>query len=372
MSGDLVGSRPLDAAPVAALTRWEAVHESQTGASHVRDGTVCQDDSTSWAMTYSDGTSWAFIAVADGHGSAAYFRSDRGARLAVEALTSAVRAFHTAALSADSQAPTVDWDDWAPRHVVARWREGVLRDLTADPPRFGDREAGVVRFLDRLRTSEGYDGIRGLERQFEAFARYADANPVPRPEEALDPERFGRWQLKAYGATLLGVLIGPESLHWLAIGDGAIVAITGGEPSYLVEPPTEAIANETPSLCAHDAIRSVRAGTVDLRSGLVPSAIVASTDGVVNSYETREGFFQFCVDIARAAQPTDDFHRQLADWLATISSKGSGDDMSVAMAWANEPAPQDAPTEASDDGAADAETLAEAGDEEHGSGHAER
>ncbi|MGH9466889.1 MAG: protein phosphatase 2C domain-containing protein, partial [Terriglobales bacterium] len=58
---------------------WQAAGASVRGAQHERQGLSGQD---AWTWEERDGS--AFIAVADGHGSAPSARSDVGARLAVE------------------------------------------------------------------------------------------------------------------------------------------------------------------------------------------------------------------------------------------------------------------------------------------------
>jgi hypothetical protein len=346
------------------------------GAGHGREGIGCQDRS---AATVSDGTDgwgqtasgeWAYVIVSDGHGSASSFRSDIGARFAVEALEQAFRelkewlldppepgAVHPLAATPTPSTPppasAATWGDrlyrshwkrWAPLTVVNTWRTRVHEHLLWEPPDLRHPEPGLNRFFTQMERREGWESLYRLLGQVEAFRCYAqersrDEAPGPLPPIAgdWDGERFGSWQAVAYGATLLGVLIGPEALYWFRIGDGAMMQIVGGQPSVLVQPPAEAIANETPSLCGDKAVNSIDAGSRALASGHIPSAIVLTSDGVPNSYTEPEGFLDFCRDIARAAgKPRDELARKLPTWLQEISRAGSGDDMSVAMAWATE------------------------------------
>lgn len=358
MSGEAVGAVPaVREGRIGAGRSWSVVKATQPGAAHVTAGLPCQDASLAGRW---EGGAWACVIVSDGHGSERYFRSERGSGLAVEVLANAFATLYQSIMAstddplARSRPPA--WEEWAARRVVAEWRTAVHSDLLCDPPRVptdGDSDRSLDRFLDRIREREGNAGLKRIFGQFDAFARHADEvrsnglEPSPLPissDPAWDADRLGRWQAEAYGATLLGVLIGPDALHWLQIGDGAMMQIVGGKPGYLVPPPDEAFANETPSLCADDAVRSVRAGTVPLHQGTVPSTIVLTTDGVPNSYEEPAGFLEFCVDIASAAVDTkldpaalEKLEReQLPGWLDGISRIGSGDDMSVALAWAQE------------------------------------
>ena len=333
---------------------WQALSLSQTGASHGRRGTVCEDRSQAGVARADAPWSerglgdWAYVVVADGHGSDNSFRSDRGAELAVAVLTRAFGEFRRALLEPDgytrSSAAAI-WKDSVPQFVVAGWRASIYQDLLADPPSIDAGEAGLGRFLQRVLDQKGHPGLELAYTQLRNFQQHAEethgqvASDTPLPPTSgagWDSASWGAWQAKAYGATLLGVLISPDALHWLQLGDGAMVEISGGEARYLVPPPSEAIGNETPSLSADDAVLSINVGTAPFVKGHVPSAVILATDGVPNSYDEIEGFFAFCRDIALDAPDRGYLERQLPNWLAKISEGGSGDDMSVAMAWATE------------------------------------
>jgi Protein phosphatase 2C len=312
-----------------AARSWRTLHLSVQGATHIRRDVICQDSSGSGVL---DRGRWAYVVVADGHGSRPYFRSDRGARFAVETLVEQFRRFHTYAGEAGTPRAMDDWTADAPRGIVASWRAKVVEDLSSDPPSVSAQTAehvSVRGFLDDVRETHGYGQLlhsvlgRMLGRDEHDGA--VDTGPVP-------------WEMRAYGTTLLGVLVGPDCLFWVQMGDGAMVKIVGGEAVYLVPPPPEAMANQTPSLCDDDAVHRIHAGAERLAPGGVPSTLVLATDGVPNSYETENGFFQFCRDIAQHVGDTADLLDKLQRWLPEISRKGSGDDMSVALAWASEEA----------------------------------
>jgi len=329
---------------------WQTAHVSTIGASHLRNTIECQDHSDSQSF---DSGQWAYVIVADGHGSGRHFRSGRGAEFAVQALREVFLTFqnYTQEFGPEAMVATAkaQWAD-AAQWVVTNWRMRVHADLIADPPRIPQKtggEQGVKRFFDHVVAHEGYDWLATkLFPQLRAFQEYADEQGSGSPEGvpplplSSDPRwdlaRFGNWQAKAYGTTLLGVLIRPDALHWLQLGDGAMVKIVGGQADYLAPPPAEAIANETPSLCDDDAVRKVQLGTMPIVVGDFPSALILTTDGVPNSYEEKAGFFKFCLDIADRANTSPDITPSLERWLPEISRQGSGDDMSVALAWATE------------------------------------
>ncbi len=336
-----------------SLRSWQATHLSIQGDKHVRDGSPCQDHSDSKAL---EGGSWAYVVVADGHGSGRHFRSERGSELAVATLHDVFHSFLRRARDLGEPGVTELGELWTQEidQTVRRWRSKVHADLVRYPakvPGKGDGERAFVRYLDDFTKRNGYAQLELLFWQLRRFDDYAEGvvskeaellGPLPYSTDAeWDQAKFGGWQAKAYGSTVLGVLAGPESLHWVQLGDGAMVQIVGGEASYLVPPPVEALGDLTPSLCDDDAREKLRHGTSAIHNGRVPSAILLATDGVPNSYEDDGGFFRFCQDLAYRAEASPGFSADLPGWLQTISHKGSGDDVSVALAWLTElPAPE--------------------------------
>jgi len=322
-----------------------------TGASHVRGAVVCQDHSVdeSW-----DAGEWAMVAVADGHGSEGHFRSQRGAAFAVAAMRQVFASFRDLNNQPPDVGTRIDWRD-APRILVKNWRARVLHDLVADPPRIPGRdgpEPRIAQYFDDYRQRHGHAALHKLFGQFKAFESYAGSARERKPgsygpgAEDWDADLLGNWHLRAYGSTILGVLIGPAAIHWLQLGDGAMMKVIGGEPRYLCPPPAEALANATPSLCDNDAMYRTLVGTQHVVPGAVPSAVILATDGVPNSFDDHEGFLKFCVDVSAQAVDAGDLRADLLRWLPEISRRGSGDDMSVSMAWATErPASPSAPQE---------------------------
>jgi hypothetical protein len=89
-------------------------------------------------------------------------------------------------------------------------------------------------------------------------------------------------------------------------------------------------------LCDDDAQQKLLTGSVALKPGHTPSAILLTTDGVSNSYTQQDGFFKFCKETAILAGTSPAFPADLPRWLQRISHEGSGDDVSVALAWLRE------------------------------------
>jgi hypothetical protein len=368
------------------LRSWQAAHLSIQGDKHVRDGSPGQDSSDSRAF---EGGSWAYVVVADGHGSDRHFRSDRGSTLAVATMHDVFHSFRRRARELGEPGGTELNELWLAEtdQVVRRWRAKVHADLVKHPARVPgktDGERGFVRYLDDFAKRNGYAQLELLFWQLRRFEEYAqealsnEADMLGSLPYITDPQwdqaKLGGWQAKAYGTTVLGVLAGPESLHWVQLGDGAMVQIIGGEATYLVPPPPEALGNLTPSLCDEDAQEKIRCGSSTISSGHTPSAILLATDGVPNSYADNAGFFKFCRDIAHRAEASPGISADLPGWLQTISSRGSGDDVSVALAWLKElptqkkraRPPDDVPREVPDPDHQVAEQVAQPDDDKSG------
>lgn len=329
---------------MVAPRQWSVYATSVAGHSHTANDLPCQDASDARSL---DEAKWAWAIVADGHGSDRCFRSDRGARLAVAVLGQAFASVQALAASEAERGiatvPTSRWVDWAATRVVGQWREAVARDLLADPP-VVDREPMLGRWLEGVKVRSGWAAASRAVRQVEAFQVFAqdarqhvsEGGPLALRELPGWDDDLGSWQVTAYGCTLLGVLAAPDALHWFQLGDGAMIKITGGVADYLEPPPAEAIANETPSLSSSDAVRAATVGTVHLAAGDVPSTLILTTDGIPNSYESHEGFLQFCTEIGARVYEEGTLQQQMPVWLPEISRKGSGDDMSIAIVYSSE------------------------------------
>src|SRR5215213_10293435 len=99
-------------------TRWRVVGHSVRGATHERAGRPNQD-AIHWTPPSSDRLP-LILAVADGHGSSKSFRSEWGARLAVETAAEVIGDFlqgQSESLSATKRAA----EEWLPAALVRRW-----------------------------------------------------------------------------------------------------------------------------------------------------------------------------------------------------------------------------------------------------------
>ena len=231
------------------------------------------------------------MAVSDGHGSKDSFRSDVGAQFAATIATQLPRTL----LDSGDRAPTpAELDAHADEFVhrlVAKWREQVNEHLGANP---------VTD--DELVDSPGGRAL-------------TDSDP-----------------LRAYGATLLLVVLTDSGALLVQLGDGDIVVLDadGVVSSPLPEDPT-LIANETTSLCMPDAEQRVRSATIDFQQ-IAVQLIFLATDGYGNSFADSTWRDDVAHDFARhlAEHGFDWIEERLPQWLDESAHAG-GDDVSLAL-----------------------------------------
>jgi serine/threonine protein phosphatase PrpC len=263
---------------------------SARGSAHVRDGRPNQDAFGSLAIGR-----WIILAVADGHGAQPHFRSDRGARFAVDAACAELAAF-----SADGARTSDDIDSLRaavpdlPRKILQRWRRLVGVDAQTD---------SIVR-----------------RDQSQAFA----------DEPSL-----------AYGATCIAVALAPGLCLALQIGDGDLIMAGAGEE--LVKPLADdegLLGPQTFSLCQPDAAARFRWALFGAPNPLAePDFILLSTDGLSKSFSGASAFREVGLWLRslREKFAQGDAETLLGGWAEEVARRGAGDDVTL-MAFLRESA----------------------------------
>ncbi|MCF3123207.1 protein phosphatase 2C domain-containing protein [Streptomyces arenae] len=245
----------------------------------------------------------AVLAVADGHGSAAHFRSDLGARWAVEEFTACARAFADEAVRVGEDA--AGWPALRaearrlPQQVGHRWHERALVHEYNSP-------------------SHG--------------ARSPRAAARTRP-----PEQPGVPDLAAYGSTLIGAVLTEHMLFCWQLGDGDVVLVDAGGTPHTPLSTGPDMGDETDSLCEPEPWRKMRSHWQPFTGG-APPCVLLSTDGLSKSFADDQGFLDFATGLGeRAAQQgVAAVQDQLPDWLGR-AAKFSGDDTTLVGAVAAPP-----------------------------------
>ena len=288
MSGD--GSEPRPS------SGWQGVGATVRGSSHERSGTPNQDAFT----LYSDTDPPVQIAVvADGHGSPKSFRSDRGARFAVQTARETLHAT-VARIPPDQTDAVIEAElrEHLPRDLHKAWADAVDADLEHEPFTSDEQQTLVTK-------------------QGEAAADTVRANPR-----------------LAYGATLLAFVATPRFLLFAQLGDGDILLAENGKVIRAIPKDPRLIANETTSLCTPEAWNEVVVFYLPLTPPVPPPDLVLlATDGYGNSYANDADFYRVAADLhARiAARGLGAVAEKLPGWLDATSRGGSGDDITACL-----------------------------------------
>nr|ALS90004.1 protein phosphatase 2C [uncultured bacterium] len=138
---------------------------------------------------------------------------------------------------------------------------------------------------------------------------------------------------RAYGATILTVLVTETFIFYLQLGDGDILLVTdAGQVERPLPKDERLFANETTSLSSENAWPDFRFGFQILEDA-PPALILISTDGYANSFISEEAFLKVGTDILKLIRSDglDEVDRNLETWLAEASHAGSGDDTTLAI-----------------------------------------
>ena len=278
-------------------TEWRVIGESIPGASHIRSGTPNQD--SIFYVRESSRETPIVLSLADGHGSAKCFRSDRGSRFAVKKSVQLVSDFLDERRGKFDVAEIENSKDDLTKEFVKRWREAVEHDLKKEP--FTEKEFQVL-----------------TEKSGAEAKKLVEENP-----------------LLAYGTTSLTVAIENEFIIYMQLGDGDILNISAsGEVKKPLSEDPRLLANETTSMCLPKADKDFRFLVQKISEGDSPTMILLSTDGYLNSFSNEAGFFQAGTDIQTmlaAENGFTDVSDNLKTWLAEATAMGSGDDCTVAI-----------------------------------------
>ncbi|MFM2157589.1 MAG: hypothetical protein RLZZ124_63 [Cyanobacteriota bacterium] len=283
-------------APLAPA--WSApLHRSRQGSSHRRRGTPCQDASIGVTVRAADGIPATLMAVADGHGGQRYWLSDVGSRLACRVAIDLARRD----LTRRRLGPALDpggleqWKQWLavdlPERIVQGWRSAVAAD-----------------WEERQRSGQGRE---------ESFSH------------------------ATYGSTLGLVVMTPRWWAHTGLGDWDLVLLEGGGRAELVSQEEASVGpgEATESLCLPDAGRCF-AGRTAIHAlparATTPLGLVLSTDGLRKSCATDDDHLALArflaAELTGAGSGGGVVSPQLDASLDHISSEGSGDDVSVALA----------------------------------------
>lgn len=261
-----------------------AFHAITRGSLHILTNKPCQDYA---ASCYSK--DYAIGIVADGHGNDRYFRSERGARFAVDVTISILQELLSSTKNM-KQLPKGDWQKQIAASIISRWNDCIEQD-----------QAEEVFTDDELNT-----------------LKESDKNEI----------ELGNWQF-VYGTTLIAVVLTKGCFFGLQIGDGKCVAIdTTGKPQQPIPWDNRCFLNQTTSLCDNDAISLFRFAYTTKN---LPVAVFTASDGVDDTYTTDERLYAFYQALWKMLRDNPDKAvADVHDFLPKMSEQGSHDDISIA------------------------------------------
>lgn len=284
-------------------------HEVRQGLPHpCEDFCGCGQDTAVFAQKKRRRRAYAYIAAADGHGDSACFRSGKGAEFAVMA------ARYVCRTAAEKHAVADLFDSAAvvslASEIVSVWNTLVHVDISSSPV-----------------TEAELTGVENgdLAEQF----------------------RSGRLLTTIYGTTLAAAFFCSDGWFALQIGDGSITACDADGRFVQPVPPDErCFMNRTTSLCDENAADEIRFYV----STELPQAVFCATDGLDDSFNTKAQLSDFyrkllllytdyafdrcgsCTKERCSRSCRDSLaEAEIASYLPTLSSRGSGDDISLAV-----------------------------------------
>lgn len=258
---------------------------SSIGASHIRTGKECQDYSLSKsAETYS-------IAITcDGHGGDNYFRSAVGSKFAAEIALACIDEFLLESVAAPLEKPETALIQLE-KSIIASWNTRVWEHYEANP--FTEDELSSVSDGRRKRLLSG----KSIE--------------------------------STYGTTLIAIAWTQNYWFAVQIGDGKAVKINlDGSADFPIPPNEKCFLNTTTSICDIDALDNFR----HYYSTDLPAALFCGSDGIDDSFIRDDQLYKLYYTIGQSFAESSyaDAMQELEDYLPRLSSKGSGDDVSIA------------------------------------------
>ncbi|MCL4484605.1 MAG: protein phosphatase 2C domain-containing protein [Bacteroidetes bacterium] len=278
------------------MQKLQAFHVCEIGASHIKDGKPCQDFSLSY-----ESRDYAVAIVCDGHGGNKYLRSDRGSRMAAEQTMEAVselmkNRFRKSLMGMKVMDTLLTYPEkfmsQLAANIIYRWRECVEKDFAGEP--FSEKEIAVLtpKELDSFQADDGW--------------------------------------VTAYGTTLIVAVMARNFWFGLQIGDGKCVAVSDkGAFSQPIPWDDSCFLNVTTSLCDVQALSRFRNY---FSAENLPAAIFVGSDGVDDTFGTDDALHDFYQTVLKlfAEKGMEQAKVELQNYLPTLSTKGSQDDIAIA------------------------------------------
>lgn len=279
-------------------------HVVERGARHVQEDLQLQDSAFSENAEITDNSSkyigkYCIAVISDGHGSPQYFRSDRGSKFACQAAKEVFNVVMRNAKDITSHKNQANLK----KLIYQYWQNFVERDLKQEPF-----------------TQEEFEKIQQKMQN-------ADSRDIKKIQSYLNKYQQGDFLQKAYGCTLIAVLLCEKYTIAVQIGDGMCVAFyPDGSCNNPIPIDNKCMANQTSSLCDLN-IDDCRIYIFEKE----PIAVFVASDGIDDSFGNGEGLYNFYREICiKFAENGETYKDTLQQRLYGISKLKSKDDISIA------------------------------------------
>ena len=137
-----------------------------------------------------------------------------------------------------------------------------------------------------------------------------------------------------YATTLLGLVLTNEFYFAIQIGDGNILSIHDDEVVEDVIQPDIQLGVDTYCLSQSEAWTNFKTNIIQPRENNFPALFLLSTDGLANSYANNEAFHRVGIDYLNWIKEVGfkQIQNKIYYILRSTSEKGSGDDITLALA----------------------------------------
>ena len=270
--------------------RFSLIDKSVRGASHERSGKPNQD---SFKICREENV--LMLSVADGHGSDSCPYSKSGSLIAVNVFCKIISEY--------CRKYSGDW------YTLNR----ILGD---------EGEASIARAVDN-------EWKRRIEKSYtRRLSRFLSS------ESRLVPGKDNEQMWKLFGTTLLGLVITPAFVFAYQLGDGDIVLASETTTEHIITE-DKLLGTETYSLSRVDSWAKAKTVVFPPADAKKSCAYILSTDGFSNSYRDEQSFLNTGLDYFRTLEEygADAVQLSMKAWLDETSSQGSGDDITVLIAY---------------------------------------
>jgi serine/threonine protein phosphatase PrpC len=292
----------------------ETFGESVRGASHMRSETVGQDS----YKIVSEGNV-LILSVADGHGSKQAVFSKDGSQIAVDVFCRIMQEY----------VRNYNIDKFADSEI-----KGKIASIADNLPglNLGSKTDELIAFLNREGSTKVAQTIteewkREVLQKHAQECRRSFLNGDASVDEPLTT--------RAYGSTLLGLMIAEDFIFAFQLGDGDIVRIDDNELESVIVG-DKILGVETHSIGKPEAWKSALSRTVRInKRDHLPYAYFLTSDGFANSYPSQEGYEAAITDYFNTIKEhgSKAVKDNLADWLIETSEKGCGDDTTMVISY---------------------------------------